>query len=81
VLNLRKFVDVQTPFKHYLKIVRTPVLKNLVWISIKSHFCPNLMKIREALEINDQWMKLFFLVCLSNREPRKNKGTSSLEQN
>jgi hypothetical protein len=30
VLNLRKIVDVQTPFKHCLKIVRTPVLKNLV---------------------------------------------------
>jgi hypothetical protein len=30
MLNLRKFVDVQTPCKHCLKIVRTPVLKNLV---------------------------------------------------
>jgi hypothetical protein len=77
VLNLRKFVDVQTPFKHCLKIVRTPVLKKLVEISIKSHFCPNLRKIKKALEINDQWMKLFFLVYLSNNEPRKNKGTSS----
>jgi hypothetical protein len=26
-------------------------------------------------------MQLFFLVYLSNKEPRKNKGTSSLEQN
>jgi hypothetical protein len=77
VLNLRKFVDVQTPFKHCLKIVRTPVLKNLVEISIKSHFFPNLRKINKTLEINDQWMKLFFLVCLSNKEPRKNKGISS----
>jgi hypothetical protein len=34
-----------------------------------------------ALENNEQWMQLFFLVYLSNREPRKNKGTSSLEQN
>jgi hypothetical protein len=80
VLNLRKFVDVQTPFKHCLKIVRTPVLKNFVGISIKSHFCPKLRKIRKALEINDQWMKLFFLVYLSNRESRKNKGTPSPEQ-
>jgi hypothetical protein len=54
VLNLRKFVDVQTPFRHCLKIVRTPVLKNLVGIAIKSHFCPKLRKIRKALEINDQ---------------------------
>jgi hypothetical protein len=26
-------------------------------------------------------VKLFFLIYLSNREPRKNKGTSSPEQN
>jgi hypothetical protein len=80
VLILIKFVEVQTPFKHCLKIVRTPVLKNLVEISIKSHLCLKLRKIRKALEINDQWMKLFFLVYLSNKEPRKNKGTSSPNQ-
>jgi hypothetical protein len=79
MLNLRRFVDVQTPFKHYLKIVRTPVLKNLVGISIKSHFPPKLRKIRKALEINDQWIKLFFLAYLSNTEPRKNRKTSSQE--
>jgi hypothetical protein len=79
VLNLRKFVDVQTSFKHCLKIVRIPVLKNLVGISIKSHFFPKLRKIRKTLEINDQWMKLFFLAYLSNREPRKNRKTSSPE--
>jgi hypothetical protein len=54
VLNLRKFVDVQTPFNHCLKIVRTPVLKIQVGISIKSHFYPKLKKIRKVLEINDQ---------------------------
>jgi hypothetical protein len=32
-----------------------------------------------ALEINDQWMKLFFLAYLSNKEPRKNKNTTSPE--
>jgi hypothetical protein len=64
VLNLRKFVDVQTTFKHCLKIVRTPVLKNLVGISIKTHFCPKLRKIRKALEINDQWMNIFLLAYL-----------------
>jgi hypothetical protein len=79
VLNLRKFVDVQTPFKHCLKIVRIPVLKKLVGISIKSHFCPKLRKIRKALEINVQWMKLFFLAYFSKREPRKNRKTSSPE--
>jgi hypothetical protein len=59
--------------------VRTQVLKNLVGISTKIHFCPKLRKIRKALEINDQWMKLFFLAYLSNREPRKNRKTSSPE--
>ena len=44
VLNLRKFVDVQTPFKHCLKIVGTPSLKIQVGISIKSHFAHNLGK-------------------------------------
>jgi hypothetical protein len=54
VLNLRKFVDVQTTFRHCLKIVGTPVLKIQVGISIKSHFYPKHKKIRKALEINDQ---------------------------
>jgi hypothetical protein len=77
VLNLRKFVDVQTSFKHCLKIVKTPVLKNLVGISIKSHFCPKLKKIKKTLENSNQWMKLFFLVYFSSKEPRKNRKTSS----
>jgi CRISPR/Cas system-associated protein Cas10 (large subunit of type III CRISPR-Cas system) len=79
VLNLRKFVDVQTPFNHYLKIVGTPMLKIKVGISIKSHFYPKLRKIRKALENNEQWMKLFFLAYLSNKKPRKNKKTTSPE--
>jgi hypothetical protein len=54
VLNLRKFVDVQTPFNHCLKIVGTPVLKIQVGISIKSYFYPKLKKIRKALGINEQ---------------------------
>jgi hypothetical protein len=35
---------------------------------------------RKALENNEQWMQLFFLVHFSNREPMKNKGNPSLEQ-
>jgi hypothetical protein len=35
---------------------------------------------RKALENNEQWMQLFFLVQLSNGEPRKNKGNPSPEQ-
>jgi hypothetical protein len=53
-LNLRKFVDVQTPIKYCLKIVGTPTLKIYVGISIKSHFCPKFKKIRKALENNEQ---------------------------
>jgi hypothetical protein len=60
-------------------MVRTTVLKNFMGISIKNRFCPKLRKIRKALEINDQWMKLFFLAYLSNKEPRKNRKTSSPE--
>ena len=35
---------------------------------------------RKALEKNEQWMKIFFLVHLSNEEPRKNKRNLSPEQ-
>jgi hypothetical protein len=35
---------------------------------------------RKALENNEQWVQLFFLVHLSNGEPRKNKGNPSPEQ-
>jgi hypothetical protein len=30
---------------------------------------------RKALEYNEQWIQIFFLVHLSNKEPRKIKGT------
>jgi hypothetical protein len=35
---------------------------------------------RKALENNEHWMQIFFLVHLSNNEPRKNKGNPSPEQ-
>jgi hypothetical protein len=35
---------------------------------------------RKVLENNEQWMQIFFLVHLSNKEPRKNKENSSPEQ-
>jgi hypothetical protein len=50
----KKNLDVQTSFKHCLKIVGTPVLKIQVGISIKSHFYPKLKKIGNALGINEQ---------------------------
>jgi hypothetical protein len=80
VLDLRKFVEVQTPFRHYLKMLNTPVFKIWVGLSIKSYFCPKLKKIKKVLQNNEQWMQLFFLVYLSNRELRKNKGNPGPEQ-
>jgi hypothetical protein len=35
---------------------------------------------RKVLENNDQWMQIFFLVHLSNKELRKNKKNPSSEQ-
>jgi hypothetical protein len=35
---------------------------------------------RKVLENNEQWMQIFFLVHLSNKEPRKNKRNPSPEQ-
>jgi hypothetical protein len=32
---------------------------------------------KKALENNEQWMQIFFLVPLSNEEPRKNKKNPS----
>jgi hypothetical protein len=80
VLDLRKFVEVQTQLSHCSKILSTPVLKIQSGLSIKSHKCSKLRKMRKALENNEQWMKIFFLVHLSNEEPRKNKRNPSPEQ-
>jgi hypothetical protein len=37
----------------------------------------NLGKMRKALENNEQWMQIFFLVHLGNEKPRKNKRNPS----
>jgi hypothetical protein len=80
VLNLRKFVEVQTPLRHCLKILSTLVLKIWTGLSIKGHNYPKLRKMGKVLENNGQWMQIFFLVYLSNEEPRKNKRDPSPEQ-
>jgi hypothetical protein len=80
VLDLRKFVEVQTQLRHCLKILSTPVYKINTWLSIKNHIYPKLRKIRKTLENNEQWMNIFFLVHLSNEEPRKNKKNLSPER-
>jgi hypothetical protein len=80
VLDLTKFVEVQTQLRHYLKILSTSVYKINIGLSIKNYICPKLRKIRKTMEINEQWMDIFFLVQLSNEEPRKNKKNLSSEQ-
>jgi hypothetical protein len=35
---------------------------------------------RKTLENNEEWMQIFFLVHLRNKEPRENKGKPSPEQ-
>ena len=79
VLNL-KFVEVQTQFKHCLKILSTRVYKINTRLTIKNYICPKLRKMKKTLENNEQWMNIFFLVYLSNEEPRKNRKNLSPEQ-
>jgi hypothetical protein len=80
VLDLRKFVEAQTQFRHCLKILSTPVYKSNTGLSIKNYTCPKLRKIRKTIEINGQWMNIFFLIHLGNKEPRKNIKNPSTEQ-
>jgi hypothetical protein len=80
VLDLIKFVEVQTPLRHCLKILSTPVYKINTRLSIKNYICPKVRKMRKTLENIEQWMNIFFLVHLSNEEPRKNIKNPSLEQ-
>jgi hypothetical protein len=80
MLDLRKIVEIQTQLKHCLKILSTPVYKINTWLSIKNYICPKLRKIRKTIEINGQWINIFFLVHLSNEEPRKNTKNLSPEQ-
>ena len=80
VLDLRKFVEVQTQLRHCLKILSTRVYKINTRLTIKNYICPKLRKMRKTLENIEQWMNIFFLVHLSNEEPRKNKKNPSPEQ-
>jgi hypothetical protein len=80
VLDLRKFVEVQTQLRHYLKILSTRVYKINTGLSIKNYICSKHRKIRKTIQINEQWIKIFFLVHLSNEEPKKNTKNLSPEQ-
>jgi hypothetical protein len=46
-------------------------------LCIKNYICPKLRKLRKAIEINEQSMNIFFLVYLSDEEPRKNTENPS----
>jgi hypothetical protein len=72
MLGLRKFIEIHTQLRHCLKILRTPVYKINSRLSIKNYICPKFRKLRKAIEINEKRMNIFFLVYLSNGEPRKN---------
>jgi hypothetical protein len=80
MLDLRKIVEAKTQLRHCLKILSTLVYKINIGLSIKNYICPKLRKIRKTIEINGQWMNIFFLIHLSNKEPRKNIKNPSPEQ-
>jgi hypothetical protein len=71
VLGLRKFVEIHTQHMRCLKILSTPVHKINSSFAIKDYIYPKLRKLRKAIEVNEQRMNMFFLVYLSNEEPRK----------
>jgi hypothetical protein len=77
VLDLRKFVEMQTQLRHFLKILSTLVYKINSGLSIKHYICPKLRKLRKEIRINEQRMNIFFLVYLGNEKPRKNTENSS----
>jgi hypothetical protein len=70
VLDLRKFVEVQTQLRHYLKIISTLVYKINTGLSIEHYICPKLRKLIMAVEINKQLMDIFFPVYLSDKQHR-----------
>jgi hypothetical protein len=70
-------MEIYTQLRHYLKILSTLVYKVNSRLSIKNYIFPKLRKLRKAIEINEQRMNIFFLVYLSNEEPRKNTWNPS----
>jgi hypothetical protein len=72
VLGLRKFIELHTQLRHYLKILSTPVCKINSRFSIKNYIYPKLRKLRKVEENSKQRRSIFFLVYLGNEEPRKN---------
>ena len=79
MLGLRKFVEIHTQLRHCSKILSTPVYKINSSFAIKSYICPKIRKLREGVEKNKQRRNIFFLVYLSDKEPRKNTEKPSPE--
>jgi hypothetical protein len=77
VLGLRKFVEMQTHLRHCLKTLSTQVYKINSRFSINNYICPKLGKLRKAIENNKQRRSKFFLVYLSDEEPKKNTENPS----
>jgi hypothetical protein len=71
VLGLGKFVEIHTQHMYRLKIPSTPVYKINSCFAIKNYICPKLRKLKKAVENNKQRRNVFFLVYLSDKEPRK----------
>jgi hypothetical protein len=77
VLGLKKIVKLHTQLRHCLKILSTPVYKINSSFAIKNYICPRLRKLRKVVESNEQRRIIFFLVYLSDEEPRKNTENPS----
>jgi hypothetical protein len=60
-------------------MLSTPVYKINSSFAIKDYICPKIIKLRKAVENNKQRMNIFFLVYISDKEPRKNTENPSPE--
>jgi hypothetical protein len=79
VLGLRKFVEMHTQLRHCLKILSTSVYKINSCFAVKNYIFPKLRKLRRVVGNNKQRRCIFFLVYLSDEEPRKNTENPSPE--
>jgi hypothetical protein len=78
-------VETLTSYIHCLKIINTTVYKNKLGISLKDYFYPNFKKMKKGIENKldlrgiikgienrNQRVTIFFLVCLSDIDHRRN---------
>jgi hypothetical protein len=72
-------VEVHTQLRYCLKILSTPVYKINSSFAVKNYICPKLRKLRKVGESIKQRRSIFFLVYLSDGEPKKNIENPSTE--